>query len=605
MAKDLYNGTTDSDMFNGTKTQPLFKGYSQIPDPTDSIPLGNTFYQNSLDINDLPGFTAGTESMFNKYSVFSLNKISRESTEYQSVFHKDIKQLIDPKNITNVDPIMNNFQGDTDFAKIQRPTASIIIDNSKNNTNHLMGHLPYSWPDFLYCKYYGKVENNRLITLRRYPIPIVDSALGPDSSVLVPVAQALTFFGDDTDNKLSEVMKFSYGLNWSEIQSEAKKVDGNEKGFGNGIEGPLLGNKNVAQAGSVMNLYNGDPGRWDGSHKVEQEWLKGAWEDGGAYWNQVYGPINVVDKTYKRERGMKFKQDISLSFTYSLNSINGINPKVAMLDIISNFLLLTYNNAKFWGGMTRYFPNYQDTVGFLGNQNAFYSGQWGNYFESVKSELIGLGSKIMGGIKDVMNGDFSAIEKLAANAGAAAMGKLAQQSRPHILSIRNLLTGAPIGEWHIVVGNPLDPIAVMGNMIVEDVDVKFSDVLGADDFPSDITFTVKLKHGRPRDLGDIESMFNLGMGRMSYTPVTKLPSEQNTHGDASNKQAGKEYNKRKDFEQSVKTMDTKSLVDKYLTTGDSKKTYQRISGRLNADWGTDFGGSKHLVFLLSKTKCKF
>ena len=238
-------------------------------------------------------------------------------------------------------------------------------------------------------------------------------------------------------------MKFTYGLKWSEIQSEAQKVDGNEKGFGNGIEGPLIGNKNTAIGGSIMNLYRSSQaaGRWDGSSKEEQIWLKGAWEDQGAYWNEVYGPINVVDKTFKRERGMEFKQDIAIAFTYSLNSINGINPKTAMLDIISNFLLLTYNNAKFWGGMTRYFPNFQDTVGFLGNQNAFYSGQWGNYFESVKQELIGLGNKIMAGVKGIMNGDFSAIEKLAANAGAAAMGKLAQQSRPHILSIRNLLTG--------------------------------------------------------------------------------------------------------------------------------------------------------------------
>jgi hypothetical protein len=579
---------------------------------TDILPLGGQFYKTSLDIGDLPGLNVGTESMFNKYSVFSLSKVTQitNSGDYRPDLHLDIKAIINPVEFENVDIINDNFNNTEDFksANSQYPTTAKIIEQSKaTGTDGIAGHFPYSWADFLYCKYYNKVQNNSLITLRRYPVPIHDNAQSPDDNLLVPVAQAVTFFGENTGNKLSDIMKFSYGLIWTEIESEVQDVDGNEKGFGSGIEGALTGSKLTSKMGSLTAFARGSSalGRWDGSAQKEQEWLKSAWSDKGPYWNQVYGPVNVVHKTYKRDRGMNFKQDIKLKFTYSLRSINGVNPKVAMLDIMSNFLLLTYNNAKFFGGMTRYYPNFQDAVGFLGDQSAFYNGNWGGYFESVKNELESLGKTLMSSIGKTLSGDLSAIKELAGNALGMAMGKLAKQTRPHILSIRNLLTGAPIGEWHLTIGNPLDPIAVMGNMLVDNVEVEFSDILGADDFPNEISFIVSLKHGRPRDLGDIESMFNMGMGKMSYSPLVKLPSEQNTHGDSSDKQRSKDYNKRNEFSESTKTMNTSQLVDKFLTTTESQSTYARVKGRLQSEWGEQYANSKHLVYLLSKTEAKF
>ena len=82
--------------------------------------------------------------------------------------------------------------------------------------------------------------------------------------------------------------------------------------------------------------------------------------------------------------------------------------------------------------------------------------------------------------------------------------------------MRSLLTGSPIGEWHLVLGNPMNPIAMIGNLVVSDAELEFGDVLGADDFPTELKLNVKLRHGKPRDKGDIESMFNLGNGRLYY-----------------------------------------------------------------------------------------
>ena len=54
----------------------------------------------------------------------------------------------------------------------------------------------------------------------------------------------------------------------------------------------------------------------------------------------------------------------------------------------------------------------------------------------------------------------------------------------------------------------------MGNMYCDSVEMVLGNGLGYDDFPMDATFKVGLKHGKPRDKGDIENMFNAGRGRI-------------------------------------------------------------------------------------------
>jgi hypothetical protein len=57
---------------------------------------------------------------------------------------------------------------------------------------------------------------------------------------------------------------------------------------------------------------------------------------------------------------------------------------------------------------------------------------------------------------------------------------------------------------------------MIGNLIVKDVKIEFSDELGPDDFPIGFKAIVTLDHGLGRDRDAIESMFNRGFGRI-YT----------------------------------------------------------------------------------------
>ncbi len=363
-------------------------------------------YQTTIYTDEMTG-GRGTQSMFNQFNVFSVaevNKRSIESPEYRSDLHYDMRG--DVLNFADLEGenYGENYDNVKPIESIE-PTEANIIKYAKEyiNTDHPLGSMPYSAVDFAFCKFYRKIPNDRAITLRRYPFATYDSAKTADNEPMIPIAQMVTHYGEGTGNDIKDILKMSFGVAWAEVEASVQEVDGNERGMGAGIEG-LLGEKNNSVLGGLFAINRGDIGRWDGSKKEEQAWLKKQWTDEGAYWNQVYGPVNVINKTHRRDRGLKFQNDITLKFNYTARCWQGINPKIAMLDIIVNFLSTTYTNAKFWGGATRYFPNYQDQVGFLGSQKDFYGGDYDKYFGSVLGEMKGLGSNFLDGLTKMFSG---------------------------------------------------------------------------------------------------------------------------------------------------------------------------------------------------------
>jgi hypothetical protein len=177
---------------------------------------------------------------------------------------------------------------------------------------------------------------------------------------------------------------------------------------------------------------------------------------------------------------------------------------------------LCYNNGTFWGGTNRYFPNVERTS-FFGDQSALYSGQYAKYFESTKQEFATISSGAGNFFKDLLSDPLTALKNLGNEAATFALGNILADSRPKMIGFPALMTGNPTGEWHLVIGNPFNPILTVGNLICKSVSFKFSDQLGHDDFPDEMTVTIKLEHARSRDKGDIESMFNVGKGRVYYS----------------------------------------------------------------------------------------
>lgn len=109
----------------------------------------------------------------------------------------------------------------SDILSVSEPTTSDLI--AFGNADK-WGRTPYSFQDFAYCKYWNIIPNNRLLTLRKYPVPVIDSLEffeSPGVDSLAPISTVVSYFGGDTGNSLSSLLSIVSGVNW-------KDIDGNK-----------------------------------------------------------------------------------------------------------------------------------------------------------------------------------------------------------------------------------------------------------------------------------------------------------------------------------------------------------------------------------------
>ena len=507
-----------------------------------------------------------TESLFNPFNVFRYSKFAKAvagpagGTGNPGNINLDPYKLKYERSTVNLE----NFTSSeslrlADVGASHNPSAVKLVewanDNAKDAKNSAgpLYPYPYSITDFLWCKYYGKIPNNRLITLRRYPVPVEDNLMiAKENLPLVPLSQAVTWFGEGTGNKLSEILKLDWGFPWTPKQAEVKDVEGNEVQVEALLDaaGIPKDNENLRKAliATLGNSQNNGLAA-SGMDKNLQDYDRETYKDNGPYWNRVLGPVNMINTTQMRSAGLDFaktSKTITLDFEYNLRTWSGANPKVAFLDLLSNFLSLTYSSAPFWGGSVRYFQQ----TGFLAPGFNTDNIEKGNNVQGAIDVISGTGAQFIGAAKDLKAWVDSLGDKLSASASleditkaltsSAEDSKLGQMFVGSRLSsviqkplvMRALLDGRAVGEWHMMIGNPMEPIAVVGNLCLNSCTLVFGDELGEDGFPTSMKFTVVLEHGRPRAKQDIESMFNLGGGPLSASMLAQPSSASNTFGES-------------------------------------------------------------------------
>jgi len=431
----------------------------------------------------------GTDSLFNGYT-----------------------QMFYPGSLGNGNSAISYFDQENDYktgsgangaAEVQNPSINTIINHSKQ-----FKAMNYDWTDFLYCKHQGYIPNNYLVTLRRFGSPVEDNLLqealtpGPD------IGRMITWM-DGEENKLDDILSFSYGVNWRELKSEIQKLEAT--GHGGNISSSSMFGKLISTT--------------DPSGRVANRNLQGEeaanFDAVGSYKNRILGPIDVIDKMMVRDVGLNFENNITLNFKYELQSYDGVNPKIAMLDLLSNILLITYNRGEFWGGDRR-FAGAGPKLKPLGDVSRLTSGDFAGYLSSMVGDIGGKLSALTGGKGFTPGGIGDAVKAIGSNMMSSLIGgQMNKIGRPQVQAMVALLTGEATGEYHLTIGNPLNPIAMMGNLIIEDTNLSFEGPLGRDDFPRFMNVECKLKHARPRDKWDMENMFSGNNGRM-YFSNTKL-----------------------------------------------------------------------------------
>jgi hypothetical protein len=481
----------------------------------------------------------GFTSVINPYHLVRIHSLNMSTAENPV----DFSSL----GVANED---TDYTGLANSKAYKNPSTSFIIYHFNEGPGKNLYERKYSYSDFLYLKHYHPFNNNRLITLRRYMIPVYDECRvaikDATPELRRPIAQAFSYL-DYSSNSLNTLTKMTVNI-------KTKNISG--AGVGNNTNDTttlkeaanILGLNGDTTSNSVgikmLSLLSGqaDETNFKTWTSAYDPWSNGPLQD------LVYGPVNVITGAEIRDRGLTFSHigDLKIQFEYSSKTIEHVNQKAVMLDIFSNMLALTYNHALFWGGENRFlidranFPlvRAEAMYQFLKNKNIADAGKnvAGSASTAFKSIQNIFDEVTKGNIGQILsNKNLTSVKSFFTQYALLENDSLKNYQKTILEGTKAELTGAPTGEWHLQVGNPFAPIMMLGNLWCTQCDFEFNNELSVDDFPTELKFTCTLKPGRQRDASDIQSIFNSGGGRIYYPresgiDVNASSSTYNTEG---------------------------------------------------------------------------
>lgn len=241
----------------------------------------------------------------------------------------------------------SRFITDKQYQMALVPTTSNIINFFNDIPDNIS--MVYSYADFIYCKYHGKIPNNYMLTLRRFHLPIVDDIMSPKTydfkskqtvdTRQPDLARAVTWMSEATGNKLEDIIKFNTELKFKEVESEMQVLQSNAQGIqgssalGIGTTGFSVGSaiSSVATLGSGTTTAGGRETAASGGFDATKS----------TYPNFTEGPLYVIKRIMVKDSGIYCAPEFKITFNYSLRSYGNINPKIALLDILANMLVLT------------------------------------------------------------------------------------------------------------------------------------------------------------------------------------------------------------------------------------------------------------------------
>jgi hypothetical protein len=437
----------------------------------------------------------------------------------------------------------------------------------------------YSVKDFIFCKHYGIMPNNRMLTLRRFAYPTLDSlriipnkprdfGISEDGkkaelqqssaegiglirdfkgelNTALPVSQAVTFFGGDTGNNLSSILGINTGLNFTyQTQDPVKNEQTGDPGlmnspFGDLIKSFITTGKSDLNPEAISNLIGTLAAPEKNERALKRLLLNNALAQDGPLSKKIFVNVNTVDQIMTREQGfVGGTESFTLTFDYNLTSAGEVNSKLLFLDLMTNLLSLGSDYGQFLspelrleqtnvglgfpGGASGYIKSIVNPIQYIRDQvSGILSSQTVNKLNSAEGGL----SKDIQEITSELKAFVQDPDKNPIQEGSKFYKSIAVMMSDIFLKKIYyqplMLSGYPTGEWHLVVGNPLNPIAMMGNLVCTNVKITFNDELGPDDFPTEMKAVFTLFPGRQRHRGDWESIFNRGNGRLYLGQLTE------------------------------------------------------------------------------------
>lgn len=545
LSQEVLNTTNNYKFIFNNAVSVLLENGLVDADTKQEIPAGTPAYASFFEVGAVP-------SIFNPWYAIHVSGILENNPLLNTadVSKQTLPSKIDDRDVTFT---INDSLEDVSDCSIKKLVELSTPEPGKKLPK--LGMSTYKYADFMYCKDLGKVSNNHLITLRRFPYAIGDdiwtdySALG--AKIPSDVGRLVCYLGDD--NKLEDILKYKYSDTWRPLTSEIEQKDSTSENEDRGILGSLV---NLGSS-PYRNYVN--KGYGEGQNKV-LSWVAGnikignigIFQDRGQYStgdakvklgmydkHKVYEKQGTIQDTHIYEGKLQFSQEFTLIFDYELRAYENINPKSAFLDLLGNILAVTYKKGHFWGGEQWLIGTPENKQGW-DKATAFVNDKWDNVAEFIggflhgdinANDIVGMigntvdavkgaGGKFMNSIGRMADGDFSDLaelrDKLAAVNDKYQVGDTLKSmfmnriGRPSVYAFSSLLSGSPVGLWHLTIGNPRNPIMAMGNLILTESTVQHYGPLGIDDFPTGIKVAITLKHAKSRDAVEISRMYTRG-----------------------------------------------------------------------------------------------
>lgn len=567
------------------------------------------------------------------------------------------------ENVPLMDGTFLSKHDKAEIAKLDDCSIRELV-NLSSVRKSILGNARYRYADFMYCKDLGKISNNHMITLRKFAIPVGDNIFrstvaktageGKDDpmSSIGDVGRMITWFDTD-DNKLGDIMSYEYEASWKKLDAKIQQLDSQEDDEGRGIAGKIINNlspgynlqsaRGINSGGLLGQLMN-SMGIGANSHEYQHNDVAlGRNYDN----NKVYTPRDTIQDTHIYEGKLTFKHEFTLNFSYKLRAYDNINPKSAFLDLLGNILTVTYRKGTFWGGKSEVLGAKPNKAGWQKYNNVLKGlsdaggDLWKNIFhlegantDGLLSALSQFGSSLLdivkgagmdiGGAassamqtaKDFLSGNITSDEVMGKvktsvqagaqkaadlNLGQVMMGSIKNKlGRPALYAFDSLLTGAKVGLWHVTIGNPKNPIATFGNLIMTNAKITHSGPLGFDDFPTDLHVSVTLKHAMSRDATEISKMYTKGQNgiyfslcspfntiefndgekarsNISLETPPQTPSKVQVNDATKPQEKPKENQKNADNEKK----DDKDLMDNEINNSKKDKPLDLIPGKAN------------------------
>lgn len=514
---DQNTSQTETELINGSKQYQY--------DMFDRLSFGDGY-------NSVTGFNQTYKSIVprignisNRVVINYKNKVTYQKTDITKV-DKDGKTVPNSNTFINKIITKNLFEGNL----FRDPSIDTIVSQLGGSGNTKYPAAKISYADFLYCKRLGAYPNNRLVILRRFFQPMDDDLFESKISNVnqSPLSVMITWFDEFP-------LEIKYGENW---ESKSRSII---EEFGNAISSltPDFINKNkhvttiTDKFNNVSNFNNAN---------LSSPWLKTLFYQfvDNLYRNNssnippnfknvlTEANPNLIRSSVKK-LGLSFELNFPLNFTYVMRYINGIDPHVAMHNIIANGVRMgtstsvsifpkstefpitvvnQFNNGEVINAMETIYNNVSKYLSTVFTTNATKDEKTGRTIttKNANKSLIDI-------VKGIVENNTDAAKTYAR--------QLFSLYRFNIVAAIQSDMGLPSGSWHVTVGNPFNPIVSVGDLIPQassSMTMKFNNELSYDDRPTEVTFTITLQNARPRGAQEIEQMFNAGKGRIYVYP---------------------------------------------------------------------------------------